>query len=402
MDVVPILATLRRNKVGALLVALQIALTLAVVANALSVIRHHWTDISRPSGLDEANIFSMSNQWVGEPADMNARIEVDMVALRALPGVVDAEATNSFPLSGRSWVWGASLKSRQHNANAQTSLYVDTVHGLAAQGLKLLAGRWFTPDEVSEFKTNEIKAVPSVILTAALAQRLFPDGDALGRIVYITGDAPERIVGIVERASSASGSGMEYVEFSTFVPAQLVSSQLVYVVRTRPGQQQAVMRAAKERLLELSRMRILGDGEPFSATRTRVFAVAVATSWLLATVCILMLIITACGTVGLTMLWVAQRRRQIGTRRALGATRADILRYFHTENLVISAIGAVVGVAAGLGANLWLARHLAMTRLSPLHIVIGALVVLCLSQLAVLWPALRAATVPPSVAARGL
>jgi putative ABC transport system permease protein len=281
-------------------------------------------------------------------------------------------------------------------------LYVDTVHGLAAQGLKLVAGRWFTPDEVSEFKANEIKAVPSVILTAALAKRLFPDGQALGRTVYITGDAPERIVGIVEQASSGSGSGMEYVEFSTFVPAQLVSSQLVYVVRTRPGQQQAVMRAARQRLLELSRMRILGDGEPFSATRTRVFAVAVATSWLLATVCILMLVITACGTVGLTMLWVAQRRRQIGTRRALGARRIDILRYFHTENLVISAIGAVVGIAAGLGANLWLAKHLAMTRLSPLNIVIGALVVVCLSQLAVLWPAMRAATVPPSLAARGL
>ncbi len=402
MEVMPILATLRRNKVGALLVALQIALTLAVVANALSVIRQHLTDITRPSGLDEENIFSMSNQWVGEPDDLGARIATDVAALRALPGVIDAEATNSIPLSGRSWVWGASVKSHQATASAQTSLYVDTVHGLAAQGLKLVAGRWFTPNEVSEFKANEIKATASVVLTAALAKRLFPGGQALGRSVYVTGDDPERVVGIVARASSASGSGMEYVEYSTFVPAQLVSTQLMYVVRTKPGQQPTVMRMARQRLLELSRMRILNSVEPFSATRSKVFAVAAATSWLLATVCILMLIVTASGTVGLTMLWVAQRRRQIGTRRALGARRVDILRYFHTENLLISTCGALLGIAVGLGANLWLAKHLAMTRVSPVQILVGALVVLLLSQLAVLWPALRAATVPPSLAARGL
>jgi len=402
MDVMPILATLRRNKVGALLVALQIALTLAVIANAGSVILRHWTDMSRPSGMDEANIFSMSNQWVGQPDDLSARIEADVAALRAMPGVVDAEATNSFPLSGRSWVWGASVKHNQVTASTQTSLYVDTVHGLAAQGLKLVAGRWFTPDEVAELKANEIKSTPSVVLTVALAKRLFPDSPALGRSVYVTGDDPEQVVGIVERASSASGTGMEYVEYSTFVPGQIVNSQLLYVVRTRPGEQQAVMRAARKRLLELSRMRILGEAEPFSTSRTRHFAVAAATSWLLATACVLMLAITACGTVGLTMLWVAQRRRQIGTRRALGARRIDILRYFHTENLLISAVGAVVGIAAGLAANLWLANHVAMARMSPVHIVIGALMVLSLSQLAVLWPALRAASVPPSLAARGL
>ena len=231
---------------------------------------------------------------------------------------------------------------------------------------------------------------------------MFPDGRALGQSIYVTGDQPERIVGIVERASSASGTGMGYVEFSTFVPARLVSTQLVYVVRTAPGQQQTVMRAAKQRLLGLSRVRVLSDGEPVAVSRTKVFAVAAATSWLLATVCILMLVITACGTVGLTMLWVAQRRRQIGTRRALGARRIDILRYFHTENLLISGAGALVGIGAGLGANLWLAKHLAMTRMSPVYIVIGAVVVLVLSQLAVLWPAMRAARVPPSLAARGL
>jgi putative ABC transport system permease protein len=402
MDVMPILSTLRRNKVGALLVALQIALTLAVIANAGSVILLHWTDISRPSGLDEANVFSISNRWVGQPDDLRARTDADMAALRALPGVVDADASNSFPLSGWTWWGSANLKRNQATPSASSNIYVDTEHGLAAQGLKLVAGRWFTANEVTEFKPSEMKSSPSVVITAALANRLFSHGQALGRSVYVTGENPERIVGVVEQATSGSGTGMEHVEFSTFVPGHYMSTQLLYVVRTKPGEQVAAMRAARRRLLDLSRMRIVGDPEPFSASRTRQFAVAAATSWLLATVCILMLVITACGTVGLTMLWVAQRRRQIGTRRALGARRIDILRYFHTENLLISTVGALVGIAAGLGANIWLTRHLAMTRVSPVHIVAGALVVLCLSQLAVLWPAMRATRVPPSLAARGL
>ncbi|MEJ0008179.1 MAG: FtsX-like permease family protein [Steroidobacteraceae bacterium] len=76
-----------------------------------------------------------------------------------------------------------------------------------------------------------------------------------------------------------------------------------------------------------------------------------------------------------------------------GARRVDILRYFHTENLLISGIGALLGLAAGLGANLWLAKHLSIDRMSPIYIGVGALIVIALSQLAVLWPALRAAAV---------
>ena len=400
MEVMPILSALKRNKVGALLMALQIALTLAVVANALSVIRRHWTDMSRPSGLDETNIFSLQNQWVGQPKDLYARIQTDVAALRSLPGVVDAEATNSFPLSGWVYTWGIRLNNKQANSSIQTSLYMDTSHGLAAQGLRLIAGRWFTTDEVVEW--NQGKSVPSVVLTAALAKRLFPDGHALGGTVYVLDDSPMRIVGIVAQASSGSGSGAEYVDLSTFVPVQFVNNLMLYVVRTKPGQQSAVMHKAKQRLLDISRVRIVDSIQPFSESRTKAFAVATATSWLLGTVCALLLVITACGTVGLTMLWVGQRRRQIGMRRALGARRIDILSYFHTENLLIAGTGALLGIAGGLGANLWLAKHLAMTRMSPAYIVIGALIVLLLSQLAVLWPAIRAAAVPPSLAARGL
>jgi putative ABC transport system permease protein len=98
---------------------------------------------------------------------------------------------------------------------------------------------------------------------------------------------------------------------------------------------------------------------------------------------------------------VAQRRRQIGIRRALGANRHAIIRYFQTENFLIAAAGAAAGVALAVALNLWMVSSFEMERLHSSYAFIGALVVLLLGQLAVLWPALRAASIPPALAIRG-
>jgi putative ABC transport system permease protein len=111
-------------------------------------------------------------------------------------------------------------------------------------------------------------------------------------------------------------------------------------------------------------------------------------------------VITAFGIVGLTSYWVAQRRRQIGIRRALGATRHAIVRYFQTENLLIAGAGAAIGVALALSLNLWMVNSFAMQRLHTSYALVGAIVVLILGQAAVLWPALKAASIPPALATR--
>ena len=406
MEVVPILSALKRNKVGAILVTLQIALTLAVVANAMSIIQGHLAVMGRPSGIDEANIFTLQNHWVGDPEDLQASIEADLAALRNTPGVVDAEATNSYPLRGGGWGWGIRLKPEQTNGGAtSTTLYFNDAHGLDAMGLKLMAGRWFSSSEIDVMHMDDEKGSPSAVLTAALAKKLFPKTDAVGQVIYMITDAPVRVIGVVERAQTpwpAQGFGDSFAEYSTFLPLQFVANQMNYLVRARPGQLAAVMRAAPEQLYKVTRQRVIDQLMPFSETRTRAYQIQQSESWLLGTVCALMLAITGFGTVGLTMYWVSQRRRQIGLRRALGARRSDILRYFHTENLLIAGTGALLGVLGGLGANLWMATHLGTNRMSWVYIVIGAVMVLALCQLAVLWPAYRAASISPSLATRGL
>jgi putative ABC transport system permease protein len=405
MEVLPILSAMRRNKAGAMLIGLQIALTLAIVCNCLSVIQQYRAQMARPSGMDESDVFSVLNSWVGQPDDLKARTEADVTALRSLPGVVDAEATNGFPLGGSAFVTGINLKPDQKQPNASAAEYFVDEHGLAVYGVKLIAGRWFTAGEVKDLHMGDDETAPSIVITRSLARELFPSGDALGKAVYVNSPAPIRIVGIVERAQSPWTGASPFAlndENSMFLPHRYLGNFASYLVRTRPGALATAMAAVRERLYAVTRRRIILSVSPFREIRQRAYQSQRSLSILLAVLCGLLLTVTACGIVGLVLYWVAQRRRQIGMRRALGARRVDIVRYFQLENLLIAGTGAALGIALGLAGNTWLATTLILTRMSVGYIVAGAIMVLALSQVAVLWPALRAAAIPPAAAIRDL
>ncbi|MGH8152801.1 MAG: ABC transporter permease, partial [Rhodanobacteraceae bacterium] len=104
--------------------------------------------------------------------------------------------------------------------------------------------------------------------------------------------------------------------------------------------------------------------------------------------------------VALASFWVAQRRKQIGIRRALGARRIDILRYFQTENFLIVTFGIVLGMVLAYGLSLLLMQHYELPRLPWFYLPIGAVALWVIGRLAVLGSALRAAAVPPVGATR--
>jgi putative ABC transport system permease protein len=404
VNILPILLSLRHNKIGALLIGLQIALTLAIVANCIFIIQVYLRQIQTPTGLDEANIFTMSNEWASQPDDLQARINEDLAGLRSLPGVIDAEATGAFPLCGCGGRYFLQLKNentdRYHTTSVRTYLVDD--HGLATYGLKLVAGRWFTPTEIGRARAVNPDAPVAVVISRQLADEMYPAGNALGQLVTIVEESPSRIVGIVEFASSPYIDGYHQGD-AAFASLQDLSNPINYMVRTRPGAQARVMQAALDKLYGLTRQRIVKDVQPFAETRRHAAAYKRATSVMLGVVCGVLLIVTVFGIIGLTQFWVTQRRRYIGMRRALGARRIDILTYFLTENMLIAGGGCAAGILLGLAGNTWLRTELfEMGRMNLAYICLGAMAVLGLSQAAALWPALRAASVPPAIATRGL
>ena len=404
MGLRPILSAMRRNKFGALLIATQMAVTLAFLANALTLVEQRiaWSD--RPSGLDEANIFVMNSETVDHGGDLAARQAGDVDALRALPGVVDAFTTNMYPMQGGGWIESVNLTADQKTPNAHAAHYMGDDHALQTMGLKLIAGRNFTPAEIVNRTDDDIPLPSGFIVTRVLAEKLFPQGNALGQSIFVESDKPRPIIGIVDRLlgpmTVATGIHSTYAENSVLAPYRLIGDYNVYMVRVQPGRLNAVMKAAEAKLMQLQGNRIL-QSSSMSQVRADAYRGDHGLIVLLSCICFALLIVTAFGIIGLTSYWVAQRRQQIGIRRALGATRQAIVRYFQTENFMIAAAGAAIGIAFAIALNLWMVRSFEMARMDNSRAVAGALIILLLGQFAVLWPALRAASIPPALATRG-
>ena len=416
MTLHPMLSALRRHKSGVVLIALQIALTLAIVCNAVFIIGHRVERVNRPTGMDERNLFLVSQQWVGAPSgDTPDGLEkldnlqlADLTALRAMPDVAAVTPINSLPLLGSSSNGALSLTPAAgpgSKGNARTTYYFGDDQMLTTLGLRLLAGRAFNAGDINHRDARGEDVVPVLMLTKDLADKLFPQGSALGKVVYLNGDSkPSTVIGIVAKLQvpSVSSWSSTFAYNATLIPTRLDANSSSYAIRTQPGRLQAAMNAVTPALYQVNRLRVLDDDsvKSFADIRAEAYRADVGMAVLMGVVCLILLAVTAAGIVGLTSFWVGQRRKQIGVRRALGARKLDILRYFQLENLAIAGIGAVVGLVLAVGLNLLLMRYFEMDRLPVLYVLLGIVVVLALGQGAVFVPARRASNVSPVEATR--
>ena len=404
MELHPILSAMRRNKVGAIVIVVQTAITLAILCNSMFLIQQRLRSSERPTGLQEQDIFTIANQWVGSPPDLAAKVQTDLAALRALPEVVDAFASQSYPLSNGGWGDGVSLEATNVHWVTNSALYFADEHGLSTLGLKLVAGRNFDASEIVERNDLEGKPPAAIIVSQALATKLFPNADALGKSIYLGSNKSKApIVGIVERLQQPWVSiTNDRVEYAMLQPYRFVEQYSHYIVRAKPGRLQAAMKSAQKQLLAINHGRINERIRTMAESRERVYRDDRGLAIILAVVSVVLLIVTAFGIIGVTSFWVSQRRRQIGIRRAMGASRTAIVRYFQTENLMIASAGAALGILLALALNFLMAGKFEMARLDVGSTVVAAIAVLLLGQIAVLWPALRAASISPVVAIRNI
>src|SRR5579875_3350126 len=207
-------------------------------------------------------------------------------------------------------------------------------------GLQLIAGRDFTATDQRHRGFREKTVPPVVIVSKALADALFPNGDAVGKSIYMNNDVPpSTIIGVVARMQTPTiASWAKDFAFNTIlIPARMDANFSGYAVRAKPGRLEAAMREAPKALFAANPMRVIETSGDYEYRADRGMAI------LMGVICVILLCVTGAGIVGLTSFWVGQRRKQIGIRRALGATQRDILRYFQTENLLIAGAGVVLG-----------------------------------------------------------
>jgi putative ABC transport system permease protein len=406
-EIRPIFASLRKHRIPAMLIALEIALACAVLCNAVFMISKRVSDIHLPNAIDEQGLVTISLRGTDDKL-VGSDIPRNLAALRGIPGVQQASITSSLPLSRNNWGWGFgvnpdSIVTSQKSINV--SLYFIGENGDKALGLHVLQGRFFNADEFadSKFDTAPLPETHVVVMTQSAARRFWPTQSALGKTIY-SKPFYYTVVGVVADVlrPNVSTQNTEKSYEAVYFPMSAAGSKgalSYYILRGAPQNRDRIMREAEQKLAELDPAAVT-KGKLYVDIRHDYFADMSSMAWMLVLVCVVMLAVTAFGIVGLTSFWVRQRRRQIGIRRAIGATRGDILNYFRTENFLLSTAGVVLGMGLAFGINIYLMQHYEMSRMPWYYLPGGAVALWLLGQLAVYGPALRAAGVPPVVATR--
>lgn len=400
MELRPILSAMLRNKTGAILVGLQIALTLAVVANAVFIIMQRIEKIARPPGIDSENLIFVQSYGFGPTYNHRETVRRDLDTLRAMPGVVSASVTNGIPLSGG----GSSTihrKAPMKDAPEVLGNYYEVdEHGLEALGVKLAEGRVFTAAEI-QYTENKIDSafVPSIIMTREMAKALFGDEPALGQRVYDGLGQSAVVVGVIDHML---GAWVDWDKLSQVVLYPRIPTGPVarYVVRAEPGRRDALITEIERKLVDAEISRAVNWVRPHSFYTERSYREDSRMVAFLSTITVLMICVTALGVVGLASFQVNVRRKQIGTRRAVGARRIDILRYFMVENWLLTTGGVLIGAVLAFGFGQWLSAEYSLPRLQPMYVGAGIVLLWILGQLAVFVPARRAAAIPPAIATR--
>lgn len=414
MNIGPILRAMKHNRTRVTLLVLEIAMTLAIVTNCVNVILAERAKMAVPSGFDDDNIL-----WVHalpftpefqEDALINTTIVADLRRLSAIPNV-KAVANSHFRL----WEGGGSSTSIKPVGTKQvpigTQIYWSTSGIFDALGIRITEGRNFAESDHGTGPENDTPRV--VIISRTVANALFPDGKAVGKsIVEALEDGaplgePLQIVGVFERFFNPYGQNPDswrgVADRAMFVPTRVggYGYGFRYLIRCEPGTMTAVQAAVEKALVGVNPNRVI-EFEPTPEKKARWFSANRMAVLVMTGVIIVLVFVTALGILGITALSVSERTKQIGTRRALGATRSDILRHFLVENWMTTTAGLAIGVIGAYALNYLLVANLTDVKM-PWQLVVTGMVVLWASGLlAALPPALRATRVPPSIATRSV
>jgi putative ABC transport system permease protein len=399
-NVRPIVSSLMRNRTGAILVALQMALALGVLVNAVYVVKQRVDKVSRVTGMDDANMLVVASSGFGRNYDHAATMREDALYLRSVPGVIAAAPASWVPLSGGGSSSGWSAKPDAKPADVKSAAYLQTDHGVIdALGLKLIYGRGFRAEEIlppSEGNDH----VPQAIITKAYSKEVFGTENGVGKVLYDGQNRTTTVIGIIDKMQAAwvNWDKLDNVLLAPRLPSY--GNGAYYMVRTEPGQRDGIMKVVEEKMTTSNPDRMIEWVRTFDFFKQRSYRSDRNTSIFLVSVTALLLAVAALGIFGLATFNVSTRTKQIGTRRAVGARKADILKYFMVENWLITTAGVIVGCGFALGVGYWLSVEYELPRLDLYYLVGGVLALWGLGLAAVWQPARRAAAVSPAVATR--
>jgi putative ABC transport system permease protein len=411
MNIGPIIRAMQHNRTRVVLIVLEIAMTLAIVTNCVNVILYQQAKMNQKSGFDDDNIVRLNiRPYAAEFKNdefLDNIIDQDVRTIQSVPGV-KAAANTHFQL----WEGGGSgtqvFVPGQNAEPVRTQVYYATRDIVQTLGGTIVEGRAFQDGDHAI--GHHPDPLDKVIISKSVADLLFPGGHAVGRQIQQGKpgqpfEQPLTVVGVLRDFFNPYGmpnNPSAQSNYGIFIPARVGGSNgMAYLIRTEPGAMKSVMDQVEKRLTANNSGRIF---EFMSTTekKARWFSSAKIVVTTMTCIIVTLIGITALGLLGLTSLSVAERTKQIGTRRALGATRRNILAHFVVENWLLTTAGLILGIAGAYALNFLLVSHVSDVKMQW-QLIAGGMILLWINCfLSTIPPAMRAMAVPPSIATRSV
>jgi putative ABC transport system permease protein len=384
-----------QRRVRAVLVAGEIALSLVLLVFAGLTVRSFIMLQREPAGFNPDHVLTLSVNLPAAryplPAQKAEFWQRALEQLRRVPGVEIAAATSRLPLLPGNSTRGLMIKDLPPNAQATAHYRTVTPRYFDAMGIPLTQGRAF---EEADREGRPLVA----IISASAAQRYWPNRNPIGERFSIN-DPEITIVGVVADIHAAALD--QAPQPTVYVPyRQDPWPSMVFTLRT--GAAPATLTAAvRDAIWQVDKDQPVGavrtmDQQLSNSLTRRRFSVTLLTAFGVVAVAL-----AAIGLYGVLAFVVAQRRREIGVRMALGAQPRDVVADVMAQGLRLAGIGVAVGVALALaGSRVMSSMLFGTSPTDALTFAAVATLLVAIAAAASLVPALRASRVDPAIALR--
>jgi putative ABC transport system permease protein len=383
------------------LVVAEVALSMVLLISAGLLIKSFSKLAGVDPGFDAQHVLSMNLAAAGRFKTEPELVEFTRQALQriqSLPGVEAAGTTHFLPMHGMGSAtsfWRADQPPPERGSHPVTEVASVMPGYFAAMGIPVVRGRVFTD-------VDRAGAPETVVINQAVARQFYPNEDPIGKPLAVSWGHPEKpyeIVGVVGDIHQRSIEGG--VKPGIFLSmAQAPTTPLVVVARTH-GDPKQLANAMQAQIRALDREMPINEVKTMDEYVAGSVAPARFNTVLLGGLAVLALVLAAVGIFGVIAYSVAQRTKEIGIRRALGAGTAGVLRLVMMQAMTLTAVGVVVGIAGAFAVTRLLQTLLFGVTPTDAATFIGVAVLLsAVALFASYIPARRATRVDPMVALR--
>ena len=405
MNISALFKAMKLRKTATLLLILQLALTLGLLSNSLVLSMDAYKKLNQPVNYDLNNLIAVllipTSAEYKNASYYKSIVKQDINKLSELDGVLSVAQYQQLPIQQAGWngsfrdLSGETSGVDYSDMNYVTN-YFSSELGLSTLGLKIIAGRGLTSnDEINYtgfgfYKNNN--NTPNIVITQSLANAVYPEGAALGKLT-----TNGRIVGISEDFATNPKNHERLKYFAVFsnIMFTAVTPPQNYLIRVQPGQLESTIKKIEEVILGVQVDRDILKVYTMQERYQRFFSTEIGLAKLFMLLSLLMILVTVISCFSHAHFHISQQVKSIGIRRALGATKKDIMLYVLTENWLLTSIGCALGIITALLINILLSQVITINKPELLLYLTAITVIFLCATVAVLLPAYKTTKISP-------